>query len=64
MLIAVLLNISMGRFTGISPWTTAIAALVFSFLAVLLFILEFVIGFEVVDPFFKKKGSINVVGTL
>jgi hypothetical protein len=64
MLIAALLNISMGRIAGVSPWVTAIAAFTFSISSVLLFIFEFVIGFELVDPFFKKKGSVNVVGTL
>jgi hypothetical protein len=64
MLIAVLLNISMGRIRGVSPWVTAIAALTFSISSVLLFIFEFVIGFELVDPLFRKKGSVNVVGTL
>ena len=64
MLIAALLNISIGRFTGVSPWITAIAALVFSIISTLLFIFEFVLGFEVVDPFFKKKESVNVVGRL
>ena len=64
MLIAALLNISMGRFAGVSPWVTAIAALVFSILSPLLFILEFLLGFELVDPFFKKKQSENVIGTL
>jgi hypothetical protein len=64
MLIAALLNISMERFTGVSPWVTAIAALAFSISSVLLFIFEFVLGFELVDPLFKKKRSINVVGRL
>jgi Peptidase family M28 len=64
MLIAVLLNIFIGRITGVSPWVTAVAALAFSIIAVLLFILEFLIGYELVDPLFKKKQSINVVGTL
>jgi Peptidase family M28 len=64
MLIAALLNISMGRFTGVPPWLTAIAALVFSILAPLPFILEFVLNFELVDPFFKKKQSVNVIGRL
>jgi hypothetical protein len=64
MLIAALLNISMGRFTGVSPWLISIAALVFSIISPLLFILEFVLGFELVDPFFKKKQSVNVVGAL
>jgi Peptidase family M28 len=64
MLIAALLNISMGRFPGISPWLTAIAALAFSIFSPLVFILEFLLGLEFLDPFFKKKQSVNVVGTL
>jgi hypothetical protein len=64
MLMAALLNISIGRFTGVSPWLTAIAALAFSLISPLLYILEFILGFEVVDPFFKEKQSVNVVGTL
>ena len=64
LLIAALMNISIGQFMGISPWLTATAALAFSILAPLLFVLEFILGFELVDPFFKKKQSMNVVGTL
>jgi hypothetical protein len=64
MFIAVLLNISMGRFTGISPWLTPIAALAFSILSLLVFIFEFLFGFEFVDPLFKKKLSVNVIGKL
>jgi hypothetical protein len=64
MLIAALLNISMGRSPGISPWVTAIAALAFSILSVLLVILEFFLYFEFIDPFFKKRQSINVIGRL
>lgn len=64
MLLAVLLNVSMGRFTGVSPWLTSIATLVFSVISPLLFILEFVLGAELIDPFFKKKQSVNVIGTL
>ena len=64
MLIAALLNISIGRFTGVSPWLTAGAALAFSILSPLPFVLEDVFGFELLDPFFKKKQSVNVVGTL
>jgi hypothetical protein len=64
MILSVLLNISMGRFTGISPWVTSMAALVFSILAPLLFILEFIFGFELTDPLFKKKQSLNVIGRL
>lgn len=64
MLIATLLNISMGRFTGVSPWLTLIGALMFSIISPLLFLFEFVLGFELVDPFFKKKQSLNVIGAL
>jgi hypothetical protein len=63
-LIAALLNISMGRFAGVSPWLTAIAALAFSILSPLQFVLEFVLGRELVDPFLKKRQSVNVAGTL
>ena len=64
MLIAALLNISLGRFPGFSPRVTAVAATLFSILALLLFLFEFVIGFELVDPLFTKKRSVNVIGTL
>jgi hypothetical protein len=64
MLAAVLLNMSLGRFTGISPWITSLAALVFSSITPLLFVLEFMLCHEVVDPFFPKKQSINVIGRL
>jgi hypothetical protein len=63
-LIAALLNIAMGRLTGVSLWLTAIGALACSVLAPLLFILQFVFNLELVDPFFEKKRSINVIGTL
>jgi hypothetical protein len=64
MLLAVLLNISVGRFMGISPWLTATAALAFSTFSALSFVLEYILYFEFVDPLFKKKQSVNVVGTL
>jgi hypothetical protein len=64
MLIAALLNLATGRFTGISAWATAIAALAFSIISPLLFLLEFILSLELVDPFFKKKPSVNVIGTL
>ncbi len=64
LLTAALLNISIGRFPGVPPWLTAAAALAFASLAPLLFTLEFVFGFELLDPFFKQASSLNVVGTL
>lgn len=64
MLIAALLNISVGRFTGIPSWVTGLAALALSILSVLLVILEYVRYGEIIDPLFKKKRSVNVIGTL
>ena len=64
MILAVMLNISTSRLTGVWPWVTSIAALVFSILMPLLFILEFIFSYELIDPLFPKKGSINVVGRL
>jgi hypothetical protein len=64
MSMAVLLNISMGSFTGITPWVISIAALAFSILSPLLFIIEFILCYELLDPLFPKKQSINVVGRL
>jgi hypothetical protein len=64
MIIAVVLNISIGHFTGITPWLTSIAALVFSIVTPLMFVLEFLLCREVLDLLFPKKQSINVIGTL
>jgi len=64
MLFAALLNLSMGQLMGISPWLTSIAALAFSIILPLPFILEFVLAIELFDPIFRKKKSINVIGKL
>lgn len=64
MILAVLLNITTGLFTGVWAWVTSIAALVFSILVPALFILEFIFSYELIDPLFPKKGSINVIGRL
>ena len=63
-LIAALLNISVGRIPGVSPWLTATTALALSIFPLLSFILEFFLGREFVDPFFSKKQSVNVIGVL
>ena len=55
MLAAALLNIATGRFTGVSPWLTAVAALGFSILSPLPFFLEDIFGFESIDRLFRKK---------
>ena len=64
MLFAALLNLSMGQIMGISPWLTSIAALVFSIMVPFPFIFEFVLAFELFDHLFRKKKSINVIGTV
>jgi hypothetical protein len=64
MLMAALLNISMGRITGIPPWLTSTVALALSIISVSLLIFEFILGFELIDPFFKKNQSVNVIGAL
>src|SRR5512143_2398346 len=64
LLMAALLNIAVGRITGISPWLTAIAALAFSIIAPLPFIFLFILNYEWVDPFFRKQPSVNVIGSL
>ncbi len=63
-LLAALLIISSGRFTGISPWLTALLALVLSAIPLLLFVFEFYLGYELVDPLLEKKQSVNVIGSL
>jgi hypothetical protein len=64
MILAALLNLSTGHIPGLPPWLTASLALLFSFLTPLLFTLEFGLGLEVVDSFFKKHTSVNVIGRL
>lgn len=64
MLVAALLNISRGHLPGISSWMTASAALVFSILALLSFLLEYILYIEFLDPLFRKKKSVNIVGGL
>jgi hypothetical protein len=64
MLFAALLNISMGHIMWVSPWQTSIVALALSIMLPFPFIFEFVLSFELFDPIFRKKRSINVIGTL
>lgn len=64
MLIAALLNLSVGYFTAIFLWLVSGAALVCSVLAVLLVLCEFMLYYEFVDPIFGKKQSVNLIGSL
>ena len=64
LLVAALLNISIGHFRGIPLWLTAVAALAFSILSPLPFTLQDVLGVELLDPLLQKKESVNVIGTL
>ena len=64
MFIAAMLNIFTGYITAVSPWLTAVAALLFSIMIPLPFIFEFVLSYELLDPLFRKKKSVNVIGKL
>jgi hypothetical protein len=64
LLIAALLNLSIGRLAGISTWLTSIAALAFSIIPFVLFVFQFVLGVALLDPFLKKKQSLNLIGAL
>ncbi len=64
MLIAALLNLSVGRLAGVWPWLAAIAALALAIISPALFLLEFLFGFELTDRFYRKARSVNVIGTL
>jgi Peptidase family M28 len=64
MILAVILNIYTGHNGGSSAWITSIAALIFSIIAPLMFVLEFLLSLEVFDPLFKQRQSINVIGKL
>ena len=64
MLGAALLNIATGRLPGASIWLTAVPGLALSHAAPLLYVLEFVLGFELIDRFLRKKQSVSVVGAL
>jgi hypothetical protein len=63
-LAAALLNLSRGRLPVVSAPAVATLALAFSATAFLLLIFEYVLYHEFVDPLFKKKHSLNVIGTL
>lgn len=64
LLAGALLNMATGRFTSISPALTASAALVFAVLAPLPFVFVFILNYEWLDPFFRQKPSVTVVGRL
>lgn len=63
-LLAALLNLSIGRFGGVSPWITSGLSLAFSFITLLAGLLQFVLYFEFTEPLFAKKESVSVIGTL
>ena len=63
-LIAALLNLSIGRLAWLPPGVSASAAFLLALLTALTGILQFVLYYEFVEPVFKKKTSVNVIGTL
>jgi hypothetical protein len=64
LLFAALLNISIDRIPGIPPWLNAALALILSAAAALVFVFEYFLYREFIDPLFGKKRSVNVIGTL
>ena len=63
-IVAALLNVSTGSLSGISSLVTSMPSLVFSIMPLLLFVVEFVYSFEIIDSLFGKRQSVNVIGTL
>jgi hypothetical protein len=63
-LLAVAVNLSVGRIAWLSPWITAVTAVVFSLIPLSALIFEYFQYREFLDPLFPKKTSINVTGTL
>ena len=64
LLAAVLLNLSQGAFPDGASGILAAAALVFAILSPALFLFEFVLGRELIDPLLPKRRSQNVIGAL
>ncbi|HDS08541.1 MAG TPA: M28 family peptidase [Bacteroides sp.] len=64
MLLSALLNISADHITGTMAFLSTLTALLLSLCAPLFFLVEFVLGNEFIDPLFRKKRSVNVIGTL
>ncbi len=64
MVVAVVLNVSAGCLGGIPAWAGATAALALAVTAILLFLFEFVQAREMLDPLFRERTSVNVIGTL
>jgi hypothetical protein len=64
LLVAALLSTSPARSLGVSPWITAGVAFALSVLALALVVLEFFASYELIDPLFPKRRSVNVMGTL
>jgi hypothetical protein len=63
-LCAALANVASARLAGTASWAAAVAALALSVMAPTLWLLEFVFELEVVDRFFPKRQSVNVIGRI
>ncbi len=63
-LLAALLNVFIGKIAFLAPWLSAGISLALSLLTVLTGVFQFVLYYEFAEPIFKKKTSINVVGSL
>ena len=63
-LMAVVLNISSGKIPGIPPLGKWLAALGFTLAALAVYLLEYNNYREFIDPLFRKKQSVNIIGSL
>jgi hypothetical protein len=64
MLIAAILNFYGAHPTFLNIWVTTIGALTFAIFSELVITFEFLFYYEFIDKFFRKKQSVNVIGTL
>ncbi len=64
MLIAALMNIAAGHLPGLPSWIPTAGSFLCSIASVSLIIFGYIRYSELFDPFFKKKQSVNVIGTL
>ena len=63
-LLSALLNIYVGRIGAVPPLVSAGLSLAFTGITILTAVLQFVLYHEFAEPFFSKKESVNVIGTL
>ena len=63
LLTAALLNAFTGRVQGVAAWLTASASLGLAVVAIVLVVLEFLVGYELIDSLLPQRQAVNVIGT-